>query len=125
MAHDIDARYSTYNGAGRDVHNHYSTSVQVLTSGPSSQTSASLSFNEAPTGLLSSHFTGREEELDYIGKVFQVVHGNAPSRCAIHAMPGLGKTQLILQYTEISYNRRRYSLIFWISSATTEKLNQG
>lgn len=30
-----------------------------------------------------------------------------------------------MQYATLSYNRQRYSVIFWISGATVEKLNQG
>ena len=33
--------------------------------------------------------------------------------------------QLLLKYAVMSYQRRRYSLVFWISGATVEKLNQG
>jgi hypothetical protein len=37
----------------------------------------------------------------------------------------MGKTQLLLQYAKLSYNRQQYSIILWISGATIEKLNQG
>jgi hypothetical protein len=40
-------------------------------------------------------------------------------------MPGLGKTQLAIQYAETSFAQHRYSVVFWISAATVEKLNQG
>jgi len=37
----------------------------------------------------------------------------------------VGKTQLALKYATMSYQLKRYSLVFWISGATVEKLNQG
>jgi hypothetical protein len=54
-----------------------------------------------------------------------MVHGNAPTRFVVHGMPGIGKSQLALRYAATSYSQQRYSLIFWISGATVEKLNQG
>jgi hypothetical protein len=121
LIHNTDARGSTNNNAGRDLYNHYYTFVQ----GSSSQLAPPLSFNDAPIHLLSSHFTGREQELDYIGKVFSTVDCSSLLRCVVHGMQGLGKTQLALRYAESSYNRQQYSHIFWISGATVEKLNQG
>jgi hypothetical protein len=40
-------------------------------------------------------------------------------------MHGLGKTQLALQFAKSSYIHGCYSLIFWISAATIDKLNNG
>jgi hypothetical protein len=40
-------------------------------------------------------------------------------------MPGIGKSQLALQYAALSHNRQQYSVVFWVSGATVEKLNQG
>jgi len=40
-------------------------------------------------------------------------------------MPGVGKTQLALKYTIISFREQYYSYIFWASAATPEKLSQG
>ncbi|KIM72204.1 hypothetical protein PILCRDRAFT_804162 [Piloderma croceum F 1598] len=121
--HFVDARYSTSHVVGRDQ---YYTFVQ-LGSGPeaSNPLPSTLSFNDAPIYLLSPHFSGRKDELDRIGMVFGMSHGDAPTRCAIFGMPGMGKTQLILQYAKLSYNRQQYSIILWISGATIEKLNQG
>jgi hypothetical protein len=119
--YNIDSRHSTTNIAGRDQINHYYTSM----SGSSNHQQPALSFNDAPIDLLSSHFTGREDELVGIGKGFGTSHGNAPTRYALHGMPGVGKTQLALQFAQLSYNRRQYELVFWISGATVEKLNQG
>jgi hypothetical protein len=117
MAQHIDRRNSTQVITGRDYVN-----VNLQVAGSSSQ--PPLSFNDAPD-LLSSHFTGREQELDSIERIFGVDNGVAPTRCVLFGMLGLGKTQLALQYAATSYQRQRYSLIFWISGATVEKLNQG
>jgi hypothetical protein len=40
-------------------------------------------------------------------------------------MHGLGKTQLALQFAKSSYKDGRYSLIFWMSGTTIDKLNDG
>jgi hypothetical protein len=118
-AHNIDTRYATHNNVGRDINYNYYNAPTA--SGPS----PSLSFNDAPIDFLTSHFTGREEELNRIGEVLSGVHGSAPNRCVVHAMPGMGKSQLALQYVKLSYSRQRYSIVFWISGATVGKLNQG
>ena len=121
-AHNIDARYATHYNVGRDVnYNYYNASTP---NGPSNQ-SPSLSFNDAPVDFLTSHFTGRDDELHRIGEALSSVHGSAPIRCGVHAMPGMGKTQLALQYVKLSYGQQRYSIVFWISGATVGKLNQG
>jgi hypothetical protein len=119
--YDVDFRHGTTNIAGRDQINLYYTSA----SGSSNQQQPALSFNDSPIDLLSPHFTGREEELDDVGKGLSASNGSAPTRYALHGMPGVGKTQLTLQFAQLSYNQQRYSLVFWISGATVEKLNQG
>jgi hypothetical protein len=40
-------------------------------------------------------------------------------------MPGLGKTQLALKYALSTFKEKRYQYIFWISAASTEKVNYG
>ncbi|KIM89575.1 hypothetical protein PILCRDRAFT_1920 [Piloderma croceum F 1598] len=118
---NFDARHGTNISVGRDQINLYHTS---RLSSSSQLLPALISFNDAPD-LLSCHFTGRKKELNYIKSVLSTVHGNAPNRCVVHGIPGIGKTQLALQYAELSYYRQQYSFIFWISGATVEKLNQG
>lgn len=118
--HNVDSRQGTTNIIGRDQINHY-TNVQNF----SSQQLPTLSFNDAPIDLLSAHFTGREKELEDIDKAFGTGHGNTPIRCAAHGMPGIGKTQLALQYARMWHNRHQHLPVFWISGATVEKLNQG
>jgi tetratricopeptide (TPR) repeat protein len=118
-AHIVDARYSRPTDVGRDqIINYYGVAS-------SNRPPSALSFNDAPIDLLSSYFTGREDELDHIGRAFGTSYGSVPTRCAIHGMPGMGKTQLALQYAMRSYHQQQYSIICWISGATVEKLNQG
>lgn len=123
----VDARYSTNNNVGRDQlecsNNNFYTLMQIESGSSSSKPPASLSFNDAPIDLLSTYFTGREKELDDLQNILDMAHGNMPARCTIHGMPGVGKTQLALRYAKLSESK--YSLIFWISSSTVEKLNQG
>ena len=114
----IDGRFSTYTHIG----GHYIASESPV---ESSYGHRSPPFNDAPIGLLSSNYTGREEELAHIERTFDLNHGDVQTRCGIFGMLGLGKTQLALQYAVTSYERGRYSSIFWISGATVEKLNQG
>lgn len=91
----------------------------------SSPTQLLASFNDAPLDLLSVHFTGRKEELGDVETMLNMVHSDGPSRCAIHGMPGLGKTQLALQYSKLFFESHKGAIIFWISAASLEKLNQG
>lgn len=81
--------------------------------------------NDAPIDRLSPHFTGREKELEQIGKALAAVRSETPTRGVIHGMPGLGKTQLALKYAQSSFERQRYTSVFWISAATIEKISQG
>jgi hypothetical protein len=75
--------------------------------------------------LLSIHFTGREKDVDFIRDALSKVQDGKPSCCAIHGMPGIGKSQLVLHYANISFESGRYSYIFWMSAASIDKLNQG
>jgi hypothetical protein len=123
----VDSHHNTITNVGRDhytynIHHHH-PSPPVEASGSSSNSWPS--FNDAPLDLLSAHFTGRRRELARISEILDVVHEDVPTRCVIHGMPGLGKTQLALQFAKSSYGQQRYSLIFWVSAATVEKLNVG
>jgi hypothetical protein len=93
--------------------------------GPSGKPLPPPPFNDAPLDLLSVPFLGRERELSHIDNVLSVPLGDAPTRCVIYGMHGLGKSQLALQLAKASFDQRRYSNIFWISASTVEKLNQG
>lgn len=57
--------------------------------------------------------------------MFDAVSQGAPVRFSLDGMPGIGKSQLALQYAYTAFNRRRYAVIFWISATTIEKLYQG
>jgi Cdc6-like AAA superfamily ATPase len=99
--------------------------TQIATNSEAPDHQAPSRYNDAPVGLLSTSFIGRERELDQIQERLNIVYGDSPSRCALYGMPGVGKTQLALKYTVVSFSERRYSYIFWISATTTEKLYQG
>ncbi|KZP04264.1 hypothetical protein FIBSPDRAFT_1011260 [Athelia psychrophila] len=83
------------------------------------------SFNDAPVDLISSCFTGRHEDIQFIGNAFASPTGSAPARCAIWGMPGLGKSQLGLKYAHSSFESGRHTHIFAISATTVEKLTRG
>jgi NB-ARC domain len=129
IIHDITREvgpHSKINNVSGDQYNlNYHTALHIETGASSSHAPPPITLNDAPLDLLSVHFTGREKELARISAIMDVVHGDLPTRCVIHGMHGLGKTQLALQYARSSYDHGRYSLIFWISGATTEKLNTG
>jgi hypothetical protein len=81
--------------------------------------------NDAPIGLLSAHFTGREKEVGFIQDALNKVQNGTLSCCTVYGMPGIGKSQLILHYAKTSFDRGLYSYIFWISADNVDKLNQG
>ncbi|KAF7977175.1 hypothetical protein HWV62_4615 [Athelia sp. TMB] len=84
-----------------------------------------LRFNDAPILRISNCFTGRDLELDLISRALSRSSNNEPSRFAIHGMPGLGKSQLVLQFSKLAYASHVYAYIFWVSATTIEKLTQG
>ena len=51
-------------------------------------------FNDAPLDLLSVKFTGREQEIALIIEFLEAVYGDLPTRCALHGMHGVGKSQV-------------------------------
>jgi hypothetical protein len=120
VSHNVDARYNTNNNVDRDLIN-----INNYFTVPHHQPSLSPSFNDAPIDRLSTHFIGREKELEHLANVFDTIQGDAPTRCALHGIAGIGKSQLALQYAKQMYDRRRYALVFWISATTIEKLNHG
>jgi hypothetical protein len=48
-----------------------------------------------------------------------------PRCCAVHGMPGVGKSQLLLHYAKTSFDQGRYFYVFWISATGVDKLNHG
>ncbi len=87
--------------------------------------SITSSFNDAPVDLLSIHFMEREHELDLVSTAHQASEENAPVRCAIWGIPGVGKTQLALRYTKVFLEDSAGSAVFWMSCSNVEKLHQG
>ncbi|KZP33500.1 TPR-like protein [Athelia psychrophila] len=84
-----------------------------------------LPFNDAPVDLISSCFTGRHEDIQFIANVLGSPTGRAPARYAIWGMPGLGKSQTALKYAHSYFESGRYTHVFWIPATTVEKLMQG
>jgi hypothetical protein len=82
-------------------------------------------FNDAPTHRLTTHFTGRRRELDFLFEVFNETQCSVPIRCVVYGMPGIGKTSLVLQYAVESFDRGFYSQVLWSSGTTVDKLNEG
>jgi hypothetical protein len=119
----------TYVDVAGNQNNFYLNVPQNAIAGPSSPRSAGQcpcpSFNDAPLSLLSVDFTGREEEIALIIEYLETVFGDVPTHCAIHGMPGVGKSQLAYMLAKLLYDRGRYTNIFWMQATTVEKLHQG
>ncbi|KAL8816312.1 MAG: hypothetical protein Q9191_008353, partial [Dirinaria sp. TL-2023a] len=77
---------------------------------------------ELPDSILSSHFTGRGNELQQIDRAFGASSGDLPARCVIFGMPGVGKTQLALRYATLASGSSQYTYTFWVSAGSVEKL---
>ncbi|KAF7965713.1 hypothetical protein HWV62_42179 [Athelia sp. TMB] len=84
-----------------------------------------LRFNAAPILRISNHFTGRDSELDLLSISLASCTNDEPARFAIHGMPGLGKSQLALQFSKLEYASHRYTCVFWVSATTPEKISRG
>ncbi|KZP02136.1 hypothetical protein FIBSPDRAFT_714007, partial [Athelia psychrophila] len=82
-------------------------------------------FNDAPIDRISSCFTGRELDLDFITTSFNTFQSDKPTRFVIYGMPGLGKSQLALQHANLAFTAGVYSHVFFVSASTVEKLGQG
>src|SRR5438477_2986189 len=119
------------NNVTGDQYNYPTTYIfntpQNIPAGPSSSSgiTPSTSFNDAPLGLFSAHFTGRQDELAQMMNALKVVRGDVPTRFGLYAGPGVGKTQLTLALAKESFAHGRYKCIFWITATTVEKLYQG
>ena len=68
-------------------------------------------FNDAPLDLLSVNFTGREREIALIIEFLEKVYGDVPTRCAIHGMHGVGKSQISNALAKELYNNGRYRIL--------------
>ncbi|KZP26502.1 hypothetical protein FIBSPDRAFT_1040763 [Athelia psychrophila] len=88
-------------------HNYYGSS-SVTSFVPASQHPPPLPpFNDAPVDRISSCFTGRKLELDFITTSFDTFQSDKPTRFVIHGMPGLGKSQLALQHANLAFTLAR------------------
>ncbi|KAK6363277.1 hypothetical protein TWF730_000718 [Orbilia blumenaviensis] len=68
------------------------------------------------------NFTSRRTELEAIDIYFSgYAYGGAPIY-AITGTGGVGKTQIALEYAYTRYAARRFTAIFWISTATEESI---
>ncbi|KZP26494.1 TPR-like protein [Athelia psychrophila] len=108
------------------VNHYYGLSSVDASFSPASQPPLPLPpFNDAPIDRISSCFTGRESELDFITTSFNTFQSDKPTRFVIYGMPGLGKSQLALQHANLAFTAGVYSHIFCVAASTVEKLSQG
>lgn len=82
-------------------------------------------FNDAPIDRISSCFTGREPEFDFITSSIESLRSDKPTRFVVHGMPGIGKSQLALYFANLAFTSGVYSHVLWASASTAEKLGQG
>ena len=82
-------------------------------------------FLDGPFDLLSVSFTGREAELDQLGQWVKSRSTQSTVRYLVHGMPGVGKSQLALQFAQNAFETKEYSYILWISASSEEKVTQG
>ncbi|KZP24758.1 TPR-like protein [Athelia psychrophila] len=117
----------TVNNVSGDLHtNNYYASHPAVSINPASQTAQYLPpFNDAPIDRISSCFTGREPELEFISSSFRSSQSDKPTRFVIYGMPGLGKSQLALQHANLTFTSHNYSHIFCLSASTVSSLSQG
>ena len=52
------------------------------------------------TGILPSYFTGREEELNELKKIYQSTKQGVPGHLILYGSKGIGKTSLLLKFQE-------------------------
>ena len=121
-------KIDTYNDIAGNSTQVYFNFPQRAIAGPSSPQNAAQcpSFNDAPLDLLSVNFTGREIEMALIIEFLDTLYGDdVPTRCALHGMHGVGKSQIFYALAKDLYNKGRYTNIFWMQATTIEKLHQG
>jgi hypothetical protein len=117
----------TYNEvAGNSTHLHLHLPQRTI-AGPSSPKNVTQcpSFNDAPLDLLSVNFTGREQEMALIIEFLDTLYGDVPTRCALHGMHGVGKSQIFYALAKDLYGNGRYTNVLWMQATTIEKLHQG
>lgn len=69
-------------------------------------------------GLFSQHFTGRSSDLHLIHRYFATVSSLGPARAALWGDPGMGKTQLTLQYLQ----RYSYSCNIFVNASSKSSI---
>ncbi|KAI9810185.1 MAG: hypothetical protein M1827_006631 [Pycnora praestabilis] len=87
----------------------------------SRQSGTSVSRNFSVPALLSNYFTGRQVILQ--GLQINLVDSNdriSPRRAALWGLPGIGKSQIALQYAAIT--QARYTNVFFIHSGSEAQL---
>ncbi|KAI4247881.1 MAG: hypothetical protein L6R42_009493 [Xanthoria sp. 1 TBL-2021] len=109
-------------GGPQFMGNSFSTNGAPIYFDSSSDNRLPASICELPNAILSSHFTGRGDELQQIDRAFSASSGDLPARYVIHGMPGVGKTQLALRYAMLASERSKDMYTFWVSAASVEKL---
>ncbi|KIW35358.1 uncharacterized protein PV07_02057 [Cladophialophora immunda] len=75
--------------------------------------------------LLSTFFTGREDELRSLSAAFAGRHplqGHHQRRFVLFGLGGSGKTQICLSY--VQSHRERYWGIFWVDASSDDRLQQ-
>ena len=101
------------NSTQLQIHFHQNAAIP----GPSSPTQCPC-FNDAPLDLLSVNFTGREQEIVLIIEFLETVYGDVPTRCALHGMHGVGKSQVSNALVKELHNKGRYTNVIWMQATT-------
>jgi len=65
-------------------------------------------------------FTGRERQLERLAQLLKESYS-----VALSGLPGIGKTQLALEYAHKCYVEKVYSGVFWVNAADEESLQIG
>ena len=111
---------------GNSNNHHIDVPQELIAGAPSPRNVVECTcFNDAPLDLLSVNFTGREREIALIIEFLEKVYGDLPTRCALHGMHGVGKSQLFYALAKDLYDEGRYTNVFWMHATTIEKLHQG
>ncbi|KZP30778.1 hypothetical protein FIBSPDRAFT_1038032 [Athelia psychrophila] len=98
-------RSTVYNIAGN-----YNYNRKASTSAPDYKRA-----NNAPTGIITRHFSGRNNGLEGIRCTLHSSDGNAVlTPHVVYGDAGIGKTQLALQLAKVEFSNHIYSHIFYI-----------
>ena len=60
------------------------------------------------TGILPSYFTGRENELNELKKIYNSTKIGIPGHLILYGAKGIGKTSLLLKFQEEITNGRKF-----------------